>query len=163
MLFPVLPCHVLPCPVLPCPPLRHTPFPPSALPWHLPSTLFRPLPYRPTCPPSYRLLRYSPALQLFLQHQSFCDASQSVPAWPAGPPPCQWHYSTLTFIFAILVLPCTHFSPCPFAIPTLSCALPSHMPPAHPMPYSSLPGYQPRPTMPCPCSCIILHYKLPCN
>ena len=103
------PCHVLSCPALPdpalfssclalhcnaCPalasfalsgsPLHHTPFAPTfrlALafaihtlpPFDVPYNL--PLP----CPSPYRLLGHSPALQLLLQHQSFCAASEYAP------------------------------------------------------------------------------------
>ena len=82
MPFPALPCTALPCPALPCPSLLHTPFFPAfllalaliiqpLLPFTVPSDL--PL----SCPPSYRLLRHYPALQLFLQHRSFCVAFHS--------------------------------------------------------------------------------------
>ena len=70
MAFPALPYPALPCPVLPSAP-SHTIFPAfrlaltltihPLLPFAVPSDL--PL----SCPPSYRLLRHSPALQLFLQ------------------------------------------------------------------------------------------------
>ena len=98
---PALPCpacHVLPLPVLPCSALS-CPAQPSTLPClALPSapthtilphfalalTNHSPLPFDVpsdlplSCPPSYRLLRHSPVLQLFLQHESFCVASRSV-------------------------------------------------------------------------------------
>ena len=158
---PSLPCPAVPCPALPCPALRsvtHHSSPPSALSWHLPSTLYHPLPYPPTCrcPALHHIVCY--AIPLPCSYS--CNTNRfTLPPTLLDlmcPPPCPWHDATLTSICAILVPHWTQFWPCP-----LSCALPSHMPPAHPVPYSSLPSCHPRPTLPCQCSCLILHYNLP--
>ena len=155
---PYLPCPALPCPVLPCSALHcpaclaltflpsaptHTirprlapcpaaltihPLPPFAEPSDLPSLISSATPF--PCP---AVITATPIV--------FCCLPLYLLLCLLCPPPCPWHDPTLIFICAILVLPWTQFWPCScYHSCPMSCALPPHMPPAHHMPYSSLPS-----------------------
>ena len=119
-LCPALPHRVLPSPTifsaLPCPAIRsvtHHSSPPSALPWHLPSTLFLPSPYPPTCccPALHYIVCYAirPPFSYSCKPVVLCCLPLCPLLGLLCPSPCARQDPIFIFICAILVLPWTQF------------------------------------------------------